>query len=241
MPRPKTEPHYQYQVASYAEQGFRVPAIARLIREDAISQGRTDAPSERTVRRLYQEHIGKSHEDRGEFAQFFWPESMEDAELPWEASSSVLGMLQTELKTGKRPEVWYVKCWWRVYLAAPDLAYVEQRVAAQELGLKSLDQEHALRTVRAVETYLAYAPWRAADEEELKTVLISLCKANHISEEYSRPPYMFFGHNWQPSLATFLMLTEEANGDADTLGMTESLRRQQHIVNMHEGQRQTDS
>ena len=35
MPRPKTSYHYEHQVAAFAEQGHRVPAIARLIQEAA--------------------------------------------------------------------------------------------------------------------------------------------------------------------------------------------------------------
>ena len=74
--------------------------------------------------------------------------------------------------------------------------------------------------MRAVETYLAYAPWRAEDNESLKIAAENWCKANNISEGYSRPPYMFVGENWQPTLMGFLTVAEEAPRDADVLGKT---------------------
>src|SRR5262249_26524179 len=90
MPRPKTDPTYQRQVARLAEEGLKPPAIYERIAKKAAAEGRRDFPSERTVRRYFGEWMEQPEARRRQEAQFHWPASMEAGLLEWSASRAAL-------------------------------------------------------------------------------------------------------------------------------------------------------
>ena len=125
-----------------------------------------DAPSERTVRRVYKEHRAKNPGQRGQYAGFSWPESMGAAEIPWEASKSVLNLLQRHREIfgngdGLGPPVGFVRWFWRVEVAAPGLDLDRQaRVAAFFFGHEQHPDSVPDAKVRNLESFLIEEAWK---------------------------------------------------------------------------------
>jgi hypothetical protein len=181
MPRPRVDKRYVEQVGALAEEGKRPPEIARLIRADAQLARRNDAPSERSVRRLYDAHVGKSPEERRESAFFRWPKSMLNGFVPWEASRVALDLLRLYDTQANASDAWLISngvlpvrrdrspatIWarptnrtvrwvWRVTLAAPSLSLDQAlRLAALVESADALSSEEF--DVPTEELALAYA------------------------------------------------------------------------------------
>lgn len=121
VPRPKTDAHYAVRVESLAAEGQRPPTIAKVIEREARKAGRTDWPSERTVRRLYEAWKQRPEEERREAEQCRWPQSMLAGALPWEASAAVLELLRFRDERGlERPTVRVAQWFYRLRLATRD-------------------------------------------------------------------------------------------------------------------------
>ncbi len=215
MARPKTAPHYHERVAVYAEQGYKTPTITRLIQEEAEKDGRVDYPSERTVRRLYDGHKAKPEEKRMEYAAFRWPESMDEAGIPWDGSRVVLDFIERWLeRRPHRPTFGLVKWYWRVHLAAPGLRYWDRdRLRAAEWLSSGEHHPTNLNEVaaRAVESYLAYQPWRwSGDYQEYLDLLERLFRPNN-----AVPPDWLLQDQDRiriPSLMAFVMMVTRQHG-----------------------------
>lgn len=167
MPRPKTDLRYAERVAVLAEEGWRPAAIFRVIESEARDSGVVDYPSERTVRRLYEQHRQLPERVRREDAAFRWPAAMESGALPWEASRAALELLRyrDEARLG-RPTVRHAKWYWRLTLADPDIRKSEANkhsawLAAAEFA-RIAGVPFALRT-EAIEWNLAYRPWQSPE------------------------------------------------------------------------------
>src|SRR5262249_62426174 len=73
MAKPKTDAAYARQLATMAEEGLKPPRIFRELEQQAKAEGRDDHPSERTVRRLYEEWKQQPEAVRRQHARFHWP------------------------------------------------------------------------------------------------------------------------------------------------------------------------
>ena len=135
MPRPKTDTYWENRIRTLAEQGKNPAAIVReFAMEAAEGHGRNDWPSERTIRRICDRHNKSSHEERRQYSLFRWPDSMEAAGLPWEASPSALALLrQLHSDREPRPTVGVVRWFWRVCLATPNLDRIRGHSTAREV------------------------------------------------------------------------------------------------------------
>ena len=164
MPRPRIALDYQHRVAELAEQTQNVAEITRRIEQEADEQGRGDAPSERTVRRIYSEHRAKNPGDRRQYARFRWPESMQEAGIPWEGSKDVLRLLRRHHEVSgndQSPPIGFVKWCWRVMLAAPDLKLDRQaRVAAFLFAHEQTPDAVPEPKVRSLESFLIEEAWK---------------------------------------------------------------------------------
>ena len=180
MARPKTDIRYQNLVSELAERGLKPPAITEAIERIAAEmEWGVDPPSLRTVRRIYQAHMGSDDEQRQQFEPFRWPDSVLAAGLPWDASPVVFEVLQD---WNKPPTVGFVKWYWRVHVAAPDLPLPDKTWAAKFLNDREIDAEFKRVQLRAIETYLARAPWRETNEGVRSHVWQELFNANEFNE-----------------------------------------------------------
>jgi len=165
MARPRINGEYQHKIAELTEQGQKPRSITRNLAEWARSKEWADPPSERSVRRIYQEHLAKNPGQRGQYAGFRWPESMEYAGIPWEASKSVLNLLQRHREIfgngdGLGPPVGFVRWFWRVEVAAPELGLDSQaRIAAFLFLHEHKPDSIPDAKVRRLETFLIDEEW----------------------------------------------------------------------------------
>ena len=165
MARPRINGEYQHKIAELTERGLRPGSITRNLAEWARSKDWADPPSERSVRRIYQEHLAKNPGQRGQYGGFRWPESMGAAEIPWEASKSVLNLLQRHREIfgngdGLGPPVGFVRWFWRVEVAAPGLGLDRQARIAAFLFLHEQNPEAVPDAkVRNLESFLIDEAW----------------------------------------------------------------------------------
>ena len=209
MARPRTDTFYVNRIAEMTELGLKPPAIALNLQSMADRQNwKKPPPSERTVRRIQQEHLGTDTEQRRQYRPFRWPDSVDASEIPWEASPIVLDLLRRE---DQIPTVGFVKWYWRVHLAAPDLKFADKMLAAEGLNERTLYQQLDDVRMRAIETYLAFAPWRETDKEKQDQTLAELFDANEITEE-SRQLFQDFVNltTGQVSLMGFMQAVESS-------------------------------
>ena len=165
MARPRIDAVYQHRIADLTEQGLKPGRITRNLAEWARLEDFADPPSERTVRRIYKEHRAKNPGQRGQYAGFRWPESMGAAEIPWEASKSVLNLLQRHREIFGIGDVWqppigFVRWFWRVEVAAPGLGLDRQARIAAFLFLHEQNPEAVPDAkVRSLESFLIDEAW----------------------------------------------------------------------------------
>ena len=163
MPRPLTDNHWQHRVRELAEQGINAAEIARRLEKEADKSGRNDYPSDRTVRRIKDAHMAKGSGDRRQYAGFRWPESMQDAGIPWEGSEEILKLIRnhrTVFGLGSRPPIGFTKWFWRVTQAAPALDLDRRaRIAAFLFGHEQNPESIPENKVRNLETFLVDEVW----------------------------------------------------------------------------------
>jgi hypothetical protein len=195
MARPKTDPWYAARIGAYAEDGMSAAAIARKLEEDASEAKRSDVPSERTVRRLYEEHKMSSEAERLQSTRFRWPESMMLGLLPWEASRTALTYLFFRRGTdGTRPTVREVKWFWRLHLASPQMPH--QRVQGWTTWLTAWEYARGKGDAVALsfhdetlEAEMAIEPWESADSAEMYEMVRPLFNAEAYSPDAVSLPF----------------------------------------------------
>lgn len=164
MPRPRIDEFYEERIATLAEEGYRPAGITRLLEIEAKEEGRQDWPSPRTVQHRYDQHSKSSEEDKRQAALVRWPQSMGNADLPWEASAAVLDLLRYRDENGLgRPKVRLAKWFWRITLAHPDSETVNRAayaafLAAWELVEGGSKKGTSAFDLEALELFLAYRP-----------------------------------------------------------------------------------
>ena len=135
------------------------------------------APSERTIRRLHEEYVGLTDEERSQYHRLEWPESMELGAaitgLPWEASAAVLELLAFLLRKGlPRPTVRHGKWFWRITDAVPDAPLAYRALTSRLLAAGEVSGSLPSAELRKVEGYLAFARWRSDENKQSYRVAI---------------------------------------------------------------------
>jgi hypothetical protein len=133
--------------------------ILRALDLESATTGREDVPSFRWVGQLLRKVKEDSQwlETSKQYRTFYWPESMERGDLPWEASAASIELLRKIIDDSldykdreERPPVRLVRWFWRVSLAAPDLDISDRINAAKTIATWELlgKQDHSwLRNV----------------------------------------------------------------------------------------------
>ncbi len=163
MPRPKISDDLVESIWGLLENDPRATAgkILHTLGRWAERQGiKIALPSERSIARIKRGYVGKDPEERRLYRWVSWPEDMLSGELPWESSRAVLDLLSYFRECGyQKPTIQNTLWFWRITLAAPDLA-IEKRF---DLGFRcarmSLAPDSSI--FRGLEGYLAIAPWRS--------------------------------------------------------------------------------
>jgi hypothetical protein len=152
---------WRHRVSVLTHQGLGVSEIEKELQAIADKEGRWDVPARSTVQRLRRRARASDEGERSQYAPFRWPESMADAGIPWEGSPVVLAVLRDDFLNQRTSQIGWMKWYWRVHLAAPDLPDSSKEIAAIQLWRHELFHSSATSTTkRAVETYLAYGLWR---------------------------------------------------------------------------------
>ena len=82
--------------------------------------------------------------------------------MPWEASAACLELLGNTLDS--RPTIRMALAFWRITAAAPDLnVRKREKLARVWSGWEALGDLAVPQDLRNLESYLAYAPWRAKE------------------------------------------------------------------------------
>ena len=124
-------------------------------------------PSERTIARIRLHEWDPATEvERAPYREFYWPESMERGDLPWEASSAALELLRNidTAVPSSRPSIRFVRWFWHVSQAIPDASFEVRMDAAARLTQGEVPGESD--ALRGIEWGLAYEPWRSAGAKE---------------------------------------------------------------------------
>ena len=193
MPRPRTDEYWrELAKTKFAQnEGVTVAQVRRELEAHAEKMEKSDdpkvramastLPSERTIARIRAEEWATLGEpERAQYREFFWPESMERGDLPWEASESALELLffldQHDFRT--RPPVRFVTWYWRVSMAVPDaLVYLRAQAAmwfaVNEAGYE-LDSPRP-DEVRGMEWYLVYLSEQREERRELYREALTRC------------------------------------------------------------------
>ena len=179
----KTDPAWEERVLSLKEnnKSWGAGRIATALGQEAANDGlKTPPPSEATVRRILRRRWDKMpEEERRQYQYFFWPESMERIDLPWEASASALELLcfldQRGGGRNERPSVHFMRWFWRVSQASPGCAIVGRIMAATILVGYELSGLHI--PMEGVEWWLAYRPWEG--KTQLKSYGEAITRAEH--------------------------------------------------------------
>jgi len=157
--RDQWEPPVKRIVADNPKWGPR--RILGELRNQAKTLGLSkDYPSERTIQRIKDDI---TPEEIVEYRTFYWPESMERGDLPWEASESALELLgfldQQQSGARLRPPVRFARWFWRVSLAGHGVPIGNRLLQALALTVNEIRGGQDVSSVREVEWELAYRPW----------------------------------------------------------------------------------
>jgi hypothetical protein len=157
-------------VATLAEEdGARPPAIAEQLRVEAAAAQRNDSPSERTVRRLYDQHLALPEHVRREQGRLRWPRSFAIGALPWEASRAALDLLKFCDESGlAHPTARQAKWFWRLRLASPEIPTQEAQTASFTLAVDEYLSMAGIASLQntSLEWRLAYEPWAGLNQKE---------------------------------------------------------------------------
>jgi hypothetical protein len=186
MARPRIDSWYSNRIATYAAEGLRPAAIRRQLEADARDQDRADVPSERTVRRLYEQFQMLPPESRRDWMVVRWPDSFSSGALPWASARVVFDLLKyyDQQADWGLPTVRQARWFWYLRLASPSIPVDHANNCAYELALIDLLREDPFGAaspdrrvdVRIPDNFhwqLMYEPWkdsesRAASEEMLR-------------------------------------------------------------------------
>lgn len=120
-------------------------------------------PSKRTIARTIKgDWIPLPENEKLQYREFYFPESLERGDLPWEASAACLELLGIRLDS--RPTIRMALAFWRITAAAPDLnVRKREKLARVWSGWEALGDHAVPQDLRNLESYLAYAPWRSEE------------------------------------------------------------------------------
>ncbi len=156
MPRQPIDRWYVERIKELWEnERLSSKAITARIEELARQHGRHDYPSERSVRRILQEHRQAPEVEREAFRYAKWPDACLDGTLPWEAGPLLLALARAGVLVRKTTAVWL----WRVSLAAPEAPFSVRVECAIRLAAGAIDP-------RVVEAFLIYRAWTAEGRAE---------------------------------------------------------------------------
>lgn len=113
--------------------------ITTKLEQTAANGNFGDPPKERWVGKYLKglNEDSKWPQEEREYREFYWPESMEQDALPWEASAAALELSRYfHLGNRGRPSIRLVKWFWRVTLAAPGAPVWDREDAASRLTVK---------------------------------------------------------------------------------------------------------
>ena len=169
MARPRTAQFWREVIKTkFAQNGkISVSQIHREIVEQAreledsgdsqLHELSKEVPSLRTIARIKSDDWNQlSDEQKSEYGEFHWPETMERKDLPWEASASALELLYylDENMLKGRPPVRFVRWFWRASLAAPYASTEERFQSAFWLSVEEGSEERS--SLRILDLRLAY-------------------------------------------------------------------------------------
>ena len=184
MPQPPIHQFWKDRVKHHLGKGQKPPlgpaVIQRILIEESAkldSNLRAEygsAPSVRSIARIREsEWVPLPEEEKVQYRYFYYPESMERGELPWEASAAcleLLGSIFISAATGlgdRRPTIRLALAFWRITLAAPDLNVNKRlRYARMWSGWQALGSTANQQDLRPLEARLAYGPWRSKEAED---------------------------------------------------------------------------
>ncbi len=162
--------------------GWGAKRIAREVQAEGERRGLSNPPHERTVGRiLRREWDPLATEQQAQYRSFYWPESLERGDLPWEASFHCLELLSTQYhllkKVGSpdhpsrwqsyaRPSIRLCRCFWRISMAAPDLELGWRHDLAKKLALWEAAGDRPEDFCRGIEGYFIFAPWRSPKSKQ---------------------------------------------------------------------------
>lgn len=162
--------------------------LERWARENGFEK---PIPSVRQIARIKSqiqaERQSKSSDQKwNRFRQFYFPESMERGELPWEAGKAGLDLVQESYGDGGgvwRPPVGVVEWYWRLSIAAPDCpSYIRILVCKFLMGRWSnLDDSSIVR--RVIEFCFVNAVWRMPLDWDARLLKIKASLSRHYGEQ----------------------------------------------------------
>lgn len=162
MARPKTDAWYRERVAQYVPR-LKGARLLQAIEQDAAREGRTDEmPSASTIERLRKAALQQAEKVKLEQEEFHWPQSMEFAGIPWEASRIALDLLRELDAAGvRRPSVRLVKWFWRIRQAAPGISLGDAHYLAAALAVYEYAKLAGIGELELadIDRQLAYEPW----------------------------------------------------------------------------------
>ena len=129
---------------------------------DSLMRALADrVPSERTIGRIRQHEWNRLLDaEQAQYREFYWPESMEAGDLPWEASAAALELLGAMAMNQpfRRPSLRAIKWFWRICQASPE-APLDVRMELA-LGLMATEVKTEPDKVRGIEWFVVHGAWR---------------------------------------------------------------------------------
>ncbi len=177
--------------------GWGVGRIAQKVRAEGERRGLSDPPHERTIGRiLRREWDPLSEEQQAQYRAFYWPESMECGDIPWEASVHCMELLGYLFHSSRRaeeyvrPTIRQAKWFWRVSMAVPDQELSEREAVARLFAIWEAVGGRTKEVTRSLEGFLTFAPWRSPEnmQEYAKAIDEKVIPALSLSEDFSWIP-----------------------------------------------------
>jgi hypothetical protein len=166
MSRPSIDPIWIDYIRTAAAHNLKLGAekirgeLERKKRRGEIPESAGSVPSRRKISNVLQEFRDLPREEKQPYDVFKFPESMQAAVLPWEASRACLDLLAWQYKENRdRPLVGLAQCFWQITQAAPDADIQTRLEISSKLRLSEIIGCSG-EFLRGLEWFLAYAPWR---------------------------------------------------------------------------------
>ena len=126
-------------------------------------------PSKASIGRIQHEARQLSKDEQEKYLDFFWPESMENGLLPWEASGPLLHLLQQDLCFGVRPQIPVCRWYWKLYQIALDAPHNHLEDLARMLATWEMQGAIPDEKLRGVEGWLTFRGWLPVEKGQLQT------------------------------------------------------------------------